>query len=382
MNAPYRKEELSRKSGKNNVPENAKILVVDDNENNLILLREGLTSAGHEVMTASDGFQGYKKTIQESPDIVLLDIMMPQIDGYKVCGQLKKNPQTADIPVIFITALEKTEDIVRGFEVGGVDYITKPVIMEEVRVRVATHLKIKRLERDKLTGLEEKMRAEHWEAVRAMSEGIAHNFNNLLCSAIGNAEFILKISDEVDVKEASEDILSMLKRTETLVKHLQYLQEMNPETNRNRVDELIAEVVREFSEERQGTPQIHMDVPPDLLPLGWGSGAYIKRALLAVLENALEALAGKSGSIYVGARLVEEKEAKRIEISVRDEGKGLDEDTRQKAFLPFFSTKHTVGTGLGLYVARMAVSRLQGEIDIFPGEKEGAIVKMLVPVSE
>ncbi len=381
MNAQQHKEKAGERSNKEETGNNARILVVDDNENNLALLREGLEPEGYQVSTAADGFEGYKKALRERPDLVLLDIMMPQIDGYKVCMQLKKNPDTRDIPVIFITALEKTGDIVRGFEVGGVDYITKPVIMEEVRARVATHLKIKKLERDKLNSLEEKMRAEHWEAVKAMSEGIAHNFNNLLCSAIGNTEFILNIANDGDIKEAGNDILSMLRRTETLVKHLQYLQEMNQETYQNRVDEIIAEVCKKLFENEEDPPEIHTDVSPGLPQLSPGCGTYLKRAILAVMENAWEAVAGTKGEISVSARTVSDNDTQKIEINITDNGKGLDEETRIRAFLPFFSTKHTVGAGLGLYVASMALAKLQGDIEIYPREQAGTTVKMWIPVS-
>ncbi|MFO8058336.1 MAG: hybrid sensor histidine kinase/response regulator [bacterium] len=381
MKAQHQKENTTDKSETKQMKERSCILVVDDNENNLALLEEGLSPAGYEVITAPDGFEGFKKAVQESPDLILLDIMMPQIDGYKVCGQLKKNPDTADIPVIFITALEKTTDIVRGFKVGGVDYITKPVIMEEVLARVGTHLKIKKLEQEKLSSLKGKMRAEHWEAVKSMSEGIAHNFNNLLSSAMGNSEFIMKTAAEEDVKEAGEDILSMLKRTATLVKHIQFLQEMNPETKGHRVRDLLSETVEEFKENMENGPEIHLDVPEEMPELAPGSGTYLKRALIAVLENARESTSADDGKIRVRARTVTHRAAQKIEITVEDNGKGIDEQTRIRAFLPFFSTKHTVGAGLGLYVARLAIGQLQGDIEIDPGEKEGAIVKIWIPVT-
>lgn len=128
------------------------ILVVDDEANNLQLLRQILHN-DCRLLFAKDGARALELARQEMPELVLLDVMMPGMTGYEVCQSLKANPATADIPVIFITALSDTYDEVIGFEAGAVDYITKPVSAPIVRARVRTHLSLVRAEELKRTRL-------------------------------------------------------------------------------------------------------------------------------------------------------------------------------------------------------------------------------------
>ncbi len=124
---------------------NANILIVDDIPASLNMLSQHLESQGYTVVAAPSGVIALEIVERTRPDLILLDIMMPEIDGFETCRRLKANPVTADIPVIFITAKDEIESIIEGFDVGGVDYITKPLNEKEVRVRVANHLEIHRL---------------------------------------------------------------------------------------------------------------------------------------------------------------------------------------------------------------------------------------------
>jgi DNA-binding response OmpR family regulator len=121
------------------------ILIVDDEPVSLKLLVSFLERQGFATSVATGGEEAMAVIAQKLPDIILLDIMMPMMDGFEVCAALKENPATADIPVIFVTALTTLDDKVKGFSVGGVDYVTKPFQHEEVLARVTTHLKISSL---------------------------------------------------------------------------------------------------------------------------------------------------------------------------------------------------------------------------------------------
>ncbi len=122
------------------------ILIVDDTSENLRLLTNLLADRGYRVRSAPSGAHALTTTRKEAPDLILLDVMMPEIDGYEVCRTLKAQEQTRDIPIIFLSALDELEDKMKGFEVGGVDYITKPFYEKEVMLRVETHLKIRSLQ--------------------------------------------------------------------------------------------------------------------------------------------------------------------------------------------------------------------------------------------
>ncbi len=134
----------------NNQPDNTNqtILVVDDNLTNLRVLSSMLEKLGYTVLVARDGKQAIETAQYTIPDMILLDIMMPEIDGFETCRRLKKIPNTKDIPIIFLTALTSTEDKVKGFRVGAVDYVTKPLQHEEVTARVKTHMQLQTLSRN------------------------------------------------------------------------------------------------------------------------------------------------------------------------------------------------------------------------------------------
>lgn len=124
------------------------ILVIDDTKENLRILVEALGSNGYKVRPALNGQIALEAARKEIPDLILLDIIMPGMDGYEVCDALKADTHLRDVPVIFISALGEVEDKVKGFSVGGVDYINKPFQVEEVLVRVKTHLMLRNLTKE------------------------------------------------------------------------------------------------------------------------------------------------------------------------------------------------------------------------------------------
>ena len=123
------------------------ILIIDDNPTNLRVAVDYLEDHGFEIMVARNGKMGLKRARYAQPDLILLDVRMPNIDGFETCRRLKANAKTKDIPVIFMTALTSTEDKVKGFAVGAVDYVTKPIQHEEVLARITTHLTIRNLQK-------------------------------------------------------------------------------------------------------------------------------------------------------------------------------------------------------------------------------------------
>lgn len=120
------------------------VLVVDDSTFNLNMLADVVDGSGHKLVLAKSGKQAFKCIELEKPDLILLDVVMPEMDGYHVCSHLKQDPKLKDIPIIFLTSRSHPEDIVKGFEVGGVDYITKPFNKVELTARINTHLSMKK----------------------------------------------------------------------------------------------------------------------------------------------------------------------------------------------------------------------------------------------
>ena len=146
-----------------------KVMIVDDTPANIDVLRRILSEDGFEISIAMSGEAALSLVEKNRPDLILLDVMMPGIDGFETCEKLKANPATKDIPVIFVTAKTEVEDIVHGFKVGGVDYIAKPFKREEVVSRVQTHLKIEQLIQEK-ENLNKKLQDQNNELVESQNQ--------------------------------------------------------------------------------------------------------------------------------------------------------------------------------------------------------------------
>jgi signal transduction histidine kinase len=145
------------------------VLIVEDTPASLQLLSDLLTQAGYSVRQAQDGEMALFSAKQRPPELVLLDIRMPGINGYEVCRSLKADPRTSDVPVIFLSAMHETEDKVQGFKLGAVDFIAKPYQPDEVLARVRTHIELRRLQ----SGLEQRVRertADYEQSERALQE--------------------------------------------------------------------------------------------------------------------------------------------------------------------------------------------------------------------
>ena len=167
----------------------ATILIVDDTPNNLQVLFSYLETAGFEVLLAEDGESAIQIAQTQNPDLILLDVLMPNIDGFATCSRLKSQASTKDIPVIFLTALSETVNKVQGFKLGGVDYITKPTEQEEVLARIQTHLRVQKMAHALAAKNEELQQALDFEAlIRRITDKVRDSLDEASCLNIATKE--------------------------------------------------------------------------------------------------------------------------------------------------------------------------------------------------
>ncbi len=192
-----------------------KILIIDDNRMNIQLLNSILSKEHYNVVSTLDSTKALPMTLEEKPDIILLDIMMPRLDGFEVCKQLKSSEQTKYIPVIFLTARNDEEGVKKAFELGAADYVTRPFNRTELLARIRTHLDLKRTHQRLLE-------LERQSSILAMAVTANHEINQPLMVLSGNL-FLLK--ESLDLEKLSEKQLEYLERMERAIYKIKSLLE-------------------------------------------------------------------------------------------------------------------------------------------------------------
>ena len=175
----------------------SRILIVDDTVKNIQVLGTVLKTEGYQLNVAQNGLQALDVVSKVKPDLILLDVMMPKLDGFETCKRLKADPETAEIPVVFLTAKVETDDIVKGFELGAVDYVTKPFNTTELLVRVNTHLQLFQLKQD-LERLVDERTAQLEHRVREMDGRDRLVHLQMSSPSLDDVyETILQVTDEI-----------------------------------------------------------------------------------------------------------------------------------------------------------------------------------------
>jgi CheY-like chemotaxis protein len=362
------------------------ILVVDDQPINVQLLKRKLEREGIQITAAYSGLEALESVRQKKPDLILLDVMMPDMDGIEVCQRLQADETTRGIPIIFITARAAKESKIEGLSVGAVDYITKPIDLDETLARVQTQLRFVEINRQlvELTRrLEESRKAA---TVGAVTQGIAHNLNNLLGVVIGYLDLVKAYHDKPDqvkknaqhVEDAVHRIVSIIKQLSTLVVR------SRPPSIRASLQKLIDGGIARFHADYRLTAPVTVENPlgDQMLDTNY---EIVEEAIAKVLMNAWESYDNKrtdARPITLGVRLLErpDDEGAIVEISIVDHGRGINPDIRDKMFEPFISSKNTVGVGMGLTVARHAIRNLGGDVTMKDTPGGGATALILHPL--
>jgi two-component system, sensor histidine kinase and response regulator len=355
-----------------------KVLIVDDNPVNIDILSKTLRREGYEFSFAKNGEKALKIAEKIIPDIILLDIMMPGMDGYEVCERLKQDITTRDIPVIFISALTETEDIVRGFDLKAVDYITKPFKKEEVLSRVKTHLCL-RLAQQCL--LDSNYQKNKFLGI------VAHDLRNPINGIVGFSEMVLDEVDSIprdEIKECLEMVTGSSRQMLELINQLLDISAIeNGQLDLTCIETTLQDLLEQrvhinhFSAEKKGI-KIHQDYQQN------ESVNVDPQRMIQVVDNLLTnaiKFSSLGKNIYVSLS----RQDKYLNLSIRDEGPGISSEDQQHLFCDFkkLTAKPTAGeksTGLGLAIVKKIVDSHNGEIRVESELGVGATFNVLLPL--
>jgi CheY-like chemotaxis protein len=362
-----------------------KILVVDDQPINVQLLKRKLEREGMSVATAYSGREALDLVAKDQPDLILLDVMMPDMDGIEVCQRLQADRDTKSIPVIFITARTSKEGKIEGLGVGAVDYITKPIDLDETLARVQTQLRFVSINRE-LVDLQRRLGESRRAAtIGAVTQGIAHNLNNLLGVVIGYVDLIKAYHDKPElVKKNAQSLEEAVNRIVNIIKQLTNLVVKNkPPITRATVPQIIEGGVRRYQTEFRIDQPVTIANPVGDLALETNY-EVIEDALAKLLVNAWESYGDAPDDqrpIAIRTEIADKGEdGKHLLIHVEDRGRGIDPEVKDHVFEPFISSKHTVGVGMGLTIARHSIRNLGGEVTLADNPGGGAIATIRHPL--
>jgi two-component system sensor histidine kinase/response regulator len=389
-------------------PQKGIILLVDDNPTNLGVLFDSLSDAGFKTLVAQDGERAIAQTTHVKPDIILLDVMMPGIDGFETCRRLKENADTKDIPVIFMTALTETVDKVRGFGLGAVDYVTKPVQPEEVLARVTTHLAIQNLQKQLAQQnqrlqreISDRQRAE--EALWVLLRAVSHDLRNPVTGMLMVLKNLLKShapatpNPRADRSDSTDDPSATIPVPRAILERMAYssdrqlslinslLEARTIETQGIalqcqplQLNSLILSLLQDFEPlltKNQAT--LTNRVSPDL-PLISADSTQLWRVFENLIINAL-----KHNPPCVHLVIEAVVEAPMIRCSVQDNGIGISAEECAQLFELYKrgdNTRHTNGLGLGLYLCRQIITAHGGEIGIISRPAVGSTFWFTLPL--
>ena len=362
----------------------ASILVVDDKPANLRLLSQLLSEHSYNVRPVLSGAQAIAAAQALPPDLILLDIKMPEMDGYEVSRRLKDDPRTSLVPILFISALHETEDKVKAFEAGGVDYITKPFHADEVLARVRTQLMLQQLRRDLETELAE--RDNLIRDLQAYAHSVAHDLRSPLAGALGFAQLLDDPSFPLENEERQEYVrvvVESLEKANSIIDELLLLAEVRKsEISIEPLDMtlIVAQSLHRISilVAESGALITH----PESWPLTVGYPAWIEEVWVNYITNAIK-YGGRPPVIELGASHSDNGE---VRFWVQDNGNGLSVEQQAMLFVPLTRLEMTraTGYGLGLSIVQRIVHKLNGRVGIESRgiSGEGSRFYFTLPIAE
>jgi signal transduction histidine kinase len=370
----------------------AAVLVVDDEAPNRDLLALLLRSQGYRVVTASDGPSALAAIRQGAIGLVLVDVMMPRMDGIELCHAIRETLQQPNLPVVFVSSLSDRESRVRAKEAGADDYLVKPIDTLELLVRVENLWKLRKynelierhkevLERELAQASERMLHLERLSVVGSLAAGVGHELGNLSGILRGSLELVRMTTAQGGPPDA-RDLAKLERVASHLENHAARLLRLGQPRNDQAQEVSLNAVVAGAVELVQGTGRVkHASIAlelPKRAPRVRLAASQLEQVVFNLVLNASDALLDVQGRPRQITVRVEERDAlERTRLLVIDTGHGINEEDLAKVFEPYFTTKpEGSGTGLGLNLVRQIVEAVDGRVVLLsqPGTGTTAVV--------
>ena len=367
----------------------AKILIVDDDVDTVELLTKRLRAEGCHTSEAYDGEQALRQVEEYQPDLIILDIKMPKIDGYEVCRRLKGSEDTKLIPIIMLTVKGKIPDKVRGLDIGADDYIPKPFDYRELSRRVRYWSTVKMEVEERVREIkwlqQELIKSERLAAIGQTVGSLAHYLKNILFGLKGGVYLVNTASkeNETDSLKTGWDIVerNMGRISDLVLDLIEYSKESELEYEPCFPNELANKVCAAMeARAKEYSVEIIKDFDPSLREVLLDAKG-IHRCLLNLVSNAIDAClfdTSKEKQWVVRVRTILDNDGT-VRFEVSDNGCGMDEEVKEKIFTSFFTTKEGRGTGLGLLITQKIVQEHGGTITVESQPGKGSTFTTRLP---
>ncbi len=357
------------------------LLIVDDIPANISVLFEFLNKENFKVLVAQDGKRAIEKARYASPDLILMDVMMPGMNGFDACIALKEDEETQHIPIIFMTALADTVDKVKGFSLGAADYITKPFQHEEVLARIKTHLQICRLQKETSRQTAE-LQVKN-QQLEAFARTVAHDLKSPLNVVIGYADLLIsdcetlcsnnqEVIDQLKIIiQSGEKMVSIIDSLLLLARTAKDDIELHPVDMGSIIEQVIQHRLVDLLKQYNGI--IHK---PDNWPIIQTYAPWVEEIWANYLSNGLK-YGGRPPELELGATKIGDY----IKFWIKDNGEGLSAEAKVRLFTPFtrLHENRAEGHGLGLSIVQQVVEKLGGKAGVETELGQGSTFYFCLP---
>ena len=360
------------------------ILIVDDSPTNLFAMERVLGSLDATVLKARSGNEALSLTLRHDFAVVLLDVQMPDMDGFETATLMRNDEATRYVPVIFVTAISKTEEYAfKGYETGAVDYLFKPVNPDILRNKVKVFLELDRQKKALEVMHGRLLQNERMAALGMIGAGVAHELNNPMMGIINQIQYAKdNVPQEARTHEVLEQALANARRCARIVETLlTYSRRTDAEEAGGRgcgdVNVAVKEALRAALDDlAEADVEVQLDLQPGMTPAALEE-MRVQQIVASLAGNARDAMAECPRRELL---LRTQEQGEYVTLTVQDSGCGMDEQTLSRVFEPFFTTKSPgSGTGLGLWLCNNIVQGVGGRMEVKSTPGGGSTFTVLIP---